>query len=140
MDVPESMIVPPVPFVSANADSGTGSLVDPTVMPFSERCGLDGAAAILVEIGQQWEKLPTLSCDGRDSGPRPNPAMPVSLDLKTPLLKRPQPNATPGTDAPAPNVNLSTSSKPVVTDLSLPWQSVESQEVSKSVEDVDRSK
>uniref|UniRef100_A0A0E0CZR7 Glucose-6-phosphate 1-dehydrogenase n=1 Tax=Oryza meridionalis TaxID=40149 RepID=A0A0E0CZR7_9ORYZ len=35
--VPESMIVPPVPFFRANSDSGTGSLVDPTVMPFSER-------------------------------------------------------------------------------------------------------
>uniref|UniRef100_A0A0E0GLM3 Uncharacterized protein n=1 Tax=Oryza nivara TaxID=4536 RepID=A0A0E0GLM3_ORYNI len=37
MAVPESMIVPPVPFFRVNSDSGTGSLVDPTVMPFSER-------------------------------------------------------------------------------------------------------
>jgi hypothetical protein len=37
-EVPESMIVPPVPeFVNAKVDSGTGSLVDPTVMPFSDR-------------------------------------------------------------------------------------------------------
>jgi hypothetical protein len=37
-EVPESMTVPPVPlFVNPKADSGTGSLVNPTVMLFSGR-------------------------------------------------------------------------------------------------------
>ena len=77
-----------------------------------------------VMVVKQWEKLSTLSCDGRDSAPRPKPAMPVSLDVKIPLSKRPHPKARPGTEASpelspaAANVKVSASRLPVVMELS----------------------
>ncbi|BAS88535.1 Os04g0312733 [Oryza sativa Japonica Group] len=75
-------------------------------------------------VVKQWEKFPTLSCDGRDKLPRPKPAMPVSFEVKTPLFACPQPNTRPGTAAddpsPAPDANVKTSrpSSPRVTEPS----------------------
>ncbi|KAG8096206.1 hypothetical protein GUJ93_ZPchr0013g36734 [Zizania palustris] len=76
MAVLESMIVPPAagPFLCANLDSGTHNLVHPMVMPYhcwrGRPIGDRSSMTVLSYGGEAVGEVLTLSCDGRDMGPR----------------------------------------------------------------------